>query len=163
MVEEWKDIPGYEGFYEISNHGRVKSLFFGKEKILKPQINIHGYYGVVLCKELKKKRFDIHVLVSMAFLNHKPAGYKLVVDHINEIKIDNRVCNLRLISNRENCRRNRDNYKSKLRGATFDISCNKWIARILIDGKRYFLGRYTTDIEAHLAYQNKLKELEEKC
>ena len=54
-MEKWKDIEGYEGLYQVSNLGRVKSLKFGKEKILKILINSHGYAHVILLKEGKRK------------------------------------------------------------------------------------------------------------
>ena len=47
MIEEWKDIPEYEGLYQVSNLGNVKSLKFGKQKLLKPQINSRGYYQFI--------------------------------------------------------------------------------------------------------------------
>lgn len=158
--EIWKAIPGYETTYHVSNLGRVKSLWFNKERIKRIHLNIHGYYMVQLNKDSKGKSFDVHKLVAMAFLNHVPNKYTLVVDHINEIKTDNRVENLRLITNRENSRRNRTNYVSQYKGVCFDKWNNKWISRILIDGKRYHLGGYKTELEASIAYQNKLKKIE---
>lgn len=158
--EIWKDIPEYEGKYQVSNLGRVKSLWFGKEKIMKLQLNTHGYYSIKLSKDLKKRGYDIHKLVAIAFLNHVPNGYTLVVDHINDIKTDNRVENLQLITNRENSRRNRTNYVSKYKGVCWDKFNNKWISRILINGKRHHLGGYKTELEASIAYQNKLKQIE---
>ena len=57
MTEEWKDIKGYEGFYQISSFGRVKSLYFKKEKILKPHIT-KGFYHWGYCDQ-KKRRGEI--------------------------------------------------------------------------------------------------------
>ena len=61
--EIWKDIKGYEGLYQVSNFGRVKSLKFGKEKILKPLKFTKGYLGVRLYKDLAVKTITIHRLV----------------------------------------------------------------------------------------------------
>lgn len=100
MTEEvWKDIPGYEGLYQVSNLGRVKSLRFNKEKILK-QSFIKGYYDIKLAKNKVGKRFSIHRLVYMTFKGPIPEG--LQVNHINEIKSDNRPENLNLLTPKEN-------------------------------------------------------------
>ena len=71
IQEIWKDIPGYEGLYQVSNFGRVKSFKNKTEKILKLSICSHGYY-VITIRTYKKIR--VHQLVAMAFLNHKPNG-----------------------------------------------------------------------------------------
>lgn len=63
----WKDIVGYEGLYQISNLGNVKSFHLNTERILKSPADSHGYYIVVLCKNKKGKSFKVHQLVAMAF------------------------------------------------------------------------------------------------
>lgn len=105
-IEIWKDIPEYEGLYQASNMGRIKSLeridALGhrlKEKILKPQIN-RRYYKVCLCKQSIKKTYRVHRLVWEAFNGQIPEG--LQVNHINEIKTDNRLSNLNLMTCKEN-------------------------------------------------------------
>ena len=101
-MEEWKDIEGYEGYYQISNMGRVKSLertvWNGRgyqkvpEKILKGMDNGKGYLRVELCKEGKVKTCRIHRLVAMAFIpnpNNLPE-----VNHKDKIRTNNKVENL---------------------------------------------------------------------
>jgi hypothetical protein len=91
MQEEiWKDIPNYEGCYQVSNLARVKSLARrnGKrvvvEKILRTFLTeSRKYISVSLSLNGKLKLFSVHQLVAMAFLNHKPNGNTLVVDHID--------------------------------------------------------------------------------
>lgn len=76
-TEIWKDIAGYEGLYQISNFGNVKSLEkkvinrINKEKKLKMFDNGHGYYQVVLQKNKEKKSFKVHRLVARAFLSNE--------------------------------------------------------------------------------------------
>ena len=69
--EIWKPIKGYEGLYQVSNFGRVKSLKFGKEKILKQSIDKKtGYLHVVLCKNGILKTYYVHRLVAEAFIDN---------------------------------------------------------------------------------------------
>ena len=113
--EKWRDIAGYEGMYQISNLGRVKSLerqmklnlnkdknMIKKEKILKPgKTGIrHNYLGVELLKKSKQKHKYIHRLVAETFIpnpENKPC-----IDHINGRKLDNRANNLRWVTYKEN-------------------------------------------------------------
>lgn len=103
LKEVWKDILGYEGLYQVSNWGRVKSLNYnrtGNERILKPGLGNRGYYFVNLCKNGKQKSVHIHRLVAEAFLCKIPKG--LVVNHLNQNKQDNRLENLEIVTQKEN-------------------------------------------------------------
>jgi hypothetical protein len=171
MEEIWKDIPEYEGLYQVSNLGRVKSLpkewTIGRNgaiqrhsgMILK-QANSNGYLKVGLSKDFKKKQFSIHKLVAMAFLNHKPCGLKLVVDHINDNPFDNRVENLQIVTQRYNCCKTQGRYSSQYKGVSWHKASKKWHSVMLINKKPKFLGLFTDEYEAHLAYQNALKQIE---
>ena len=100
MKEEvWKDVKDYEGLYQVSNLGRVKSLNYrgnGKEGILKGADNGHGYLRVGLYKEGKIKFYAIHKLVATAFLEN-PMGFT-DVNHKDENKQNNRADNLEFCS-----------------------------------------------------------------
>jgi len=110
MEEIWKDIKGYEGYYQISNRGRVKSLARKtkyqnttrelKEKIKSTFISTNGYERVELSKDNSNKKYNIHRLVAEAFIT-KIEG-KEFVNHINGIKTDNGVENLEWCSQSEN-------------------------------------------------------------
>ena len=157
--EEFRSISGYEGLYEVSNFGNVKSLI--NNKILKPCLGSRGYYMVRVYKDNKGNTMSIHVLVAMAFLGHKPDGYKIVVDHIDNNKLNNHVSNLQLISNRENTSKDKKNGTSKYTGVTWYNASNKWLAQIAINSKKKNLGLFETEDEAHEAYQKALKMLNE--
>ena len=162
--EEFRSVPGYEGLYEVSNFGNVKSLGNDKtrkEKILKPVlVGSIGkyYYGLQLFKDGKRKIFKIHVLVAMAFLGHIPDGtHKIVVDHIDNNRLNNHLSNLQLISQRENASKDKKNGTSKYTGVCWDKAKNKWLANITINGIPKHLGYFFSEEEAHEAYQNALK------
>ena len=89
-IEYWRPISGYEG-YEVSNLGRVRSLKFGKIRILKPS-ETKGYFHVALFKDGIRKQFKVHRLVAMAFIPN-PNNFPQI-NHRNEITTDNRVENL---------------------------------------------------------------------
>lgn len=97
MNEIWRDVPGYEGLYQVSNLGNVKSLRRGK--ILKPRKS-KDYLHVVLCKDGKETEFRVNRLVCSVFNGPIPPG--LEVNHINEDKSDNRLSNLNLMTHKEN-------------------------------------------------------------
>ena len=103
MIEIFKDVKGYEGLYQISNVGNVKSLGNDKtkkEKILKPAKNHKGYLFVGLCKQGKQKNHYIHRLVAQAFIDN-PNNLEQI-NHKNEIKTDNRVENLEWCTPKQN-------------------------------------------------------------
>ena len=106
MKEEWRSIEGYEGLYEVSNFGRVKSLAImwqngrvREERILKENLHF-GYAHVTLCKNGTQKQWRVHRLVAIAFIPN-PEN-KPFIDHINTVRNDNRVENLRWVTRQEN-------------------------------------------------------------
>lgn len=110
--EIWKDIKGYEGWYQVSNLGRVKRLkkihcnhgkvnIVDREHILTPTEDKKGYLVVILSNGGKsRKHRKVHRLVANAFIEN--TDNKPQVDHINRVKNDNRVENLRWVTNSEN-------------------------------------------------------------
>ena len=115
--EIWRPIKGFEN-YMVSNLGRVKSLYHGKEKILKP-INNSGYLMVNLYKNGKRKKYLIHRLVAIAFIPN--TDNKTEVDHINTIRTDNRVENLRWVTSKENSNNelSKKNYSKSNKGRKY--------------------------------------------
>lgn len=94
MMEQWKDIPNYEGLYQVSNLGRIKSLYNYKRdntNILVPHLK-RGYLVIGLRKNGIRKWHSIHRLVAMAFIDNK--DNKPQVNHKDENKLNNRVDNL---------------------------------------------------------------------
>jgi hypothetical protein len=168
-IEIFKDIPGYEGLYQVSNFGNVKSLtkrifngvayFNSKERILKPGLDGAGYKQVSLYIDKKPKTINIHKLVAITFLNHVPDKSKIVVDHIDENKLNNRLENLQIITVRENG--SKDKLKNK--GFPVGISWHKrdetFIVSISHNKKSIYLGSFKDKDEASQCYQDALNSI----
>ena len=108
--EVWKPIVGYEGRYEVSNMGRIKSLpkYHRQERIMKPYTNPHhGYVEVHLSKNGKAKPHRVHKLVMEAFTDYRSKGYALYqeIDHIDGDKTNNALSNLQVVTHKENMRK----------------------------------------------------------
>ena len=138
MTEEvWRDVKGYEGLYQVSDQGRVKSLErtfidkigrerYVKERILKPSFNGRGYLFVNLYAGGKPKMHKVHRLVCQSF--HDNPENKLDVNHINENKTDNRACNLEWSTRKENCNHGTRNVRMA-------IAKSRPIAQYTLNGK----------------------------
>lgn len=111
MSELWKSVPGYEGLYEVSDLGRVKSLdrqhlYKGtktrkvKGKFLKLRKDYQGRRYVNLHKNKKTERYFVHKLVALVFIGKRPEGYDIC--HNNGDKQDNRLSNLRYDTKKQN-------------------------------------------------------------
>jgi hypothetical protein len=100
MSEIWKDIKGYEGRYEISNLGNVRSIRLTKSVILKASDRGNGYLAVSLCMNNIKTTKNIHSLIAQAFIPN--ISNKREINHINGIKTDNRIENLEWCTSSEN-------------------------------------------------------------
>jgi hypothetical protein len=159
VSEQWRAIPGYEGIYEVSDQGRIRSQDRRlKGRILKQRVALGRKnrstvptraWQITLCHNRIKKTHLVHRLVMMAFLGLQPDE---LVDHINGDSLDNRLSNLRkctLAQNGYNSKKPKNN-KSGYKGVCFQQ--NKWRASIHVNGKQKFLGYYDTPEEAHAAY-----------
>jgi hypothetical protein len=155
--EIWRDIKGYVGIYQISNLGNVKNT--KTLRILKACINANGYKFVSLYRDGKRKYPRIHRLIALNFIPNYEN--KTCVDHINNIRLDNRLKNLRFVTSQEN-NRNRSIGKrntSTIKGVHFNKACNKWHAQIMFNGKSIHLGYFQNIEDAKEARQIKAKIL----
>jgi hypothetical protein len=111
MEEVWKDVVGYEGLYQVSNIGRIKSvkryansksnkLRSVPEKIIKSKINKHGYECVQLHDDGARKHITVHRVVALAFITNSCG--KPQINHIDGIKTNNSVTNMEWCTNSEN-------------------------------------------------------------
>lgn len=154
-METWEIIDGYEQ-YQVSNKGNVISFYGRKARLLKQIKGSDGYFYVNLYHNRIPKQFKIHQLVAIAFLGHKPCGYKLVVNHVNFIKTDNRVENLQIVTSRENTNQKHLKSSSQYTGVHWRKKNKKWVASIYAENKTIYLGEFTNEIDASNSYQRAL-------
>ena len=147
-MEDWKQITDYLN-YSISNYGNVRNNKTGK--ILKACLNSKGYNCVCLCNN-GKKTFKIHKLVGEAFLEKSEEN--IIIDHIDRNTLNNNVTNLRYVTYQINNRNTtkKKNCSSIYKGVSWYKQDKKWEANINIDRKKIHLGRYNTEDEAGIAY-----------
>jgi hypothetical protein len=159
--EIWKDIQGYDGYYQVSNCGRIKSLsrdvfngigyYLKKEKILKPTMRKDGYQVVGLYIENISKNFLVHKLVATAFVKNLFNKEKVI--HIDFIKHNNKSNNLEWTNLLETACYQMSNQKSSSNfiGVSFRKNRNKWLSTIVINGKLIYIGSFKNQEEAYQA------------
>lgn len=167
--EVWKDVPNYEGHYQVSNMGNVRSIDryvnqlnyrrLIKGKLLSQCLSM-GYPRVGLTKNGKHDKIRVHALVAMAFLGHKQEGYKLVVNHIDNNKQNNNVENLEVVTQRYNASCHKKGYSSKYVGVAWINGNQKWRASIRVDGVLKHIGLYEVEEDARDAYIEYLKTIQ---
>lgn len=169
--EIWKSIPDYEGLYEISSWGNVRSL----DKVMHhyaSKNNLANVKGKVLTHKLSNKyryvdlyinssykRFTVHFLVYAVFCGIIPIGK--IINHKDCNRVNNYYQNLEEVFPRENSTHYHRVNKTNLVGAHYDGSgkrLKRWRSSIICDRKKIGLGSYLTEKEAHEAYLNFLKE-----
>lgn len=122
--EVWKPVVGYEGCYEVSNLGRVRSLgryvrgkngsrIFRIGRVLKQSLNRHGYYTVILCKQSKMKHFRTHRLVLQSFTVSMPCT--IDARHLDGSRTNNQLSNLAWGTRKDNAE-DRDRHGRTYRG-----------------------------------------------
>ncbi|MBM6630328.1 HNH endonuclease [Mammaliicoccus vitulinus] len=132
--EEWKDVVGYEGLYEVSNMGNVRSIKFKEERILKQFVNTNGRLQVGLSKDGKKYNKYPHSLVAESFIGERPEGYD--VCHLDGDYTNNKLTNIRYDTGSEN---QIDFYRQGKKSNTGKLS----IEQVLEIRRLYATGKYT--------------------
>jgi hypothetical protein len=157
--EKWLPIKNYEGLYEISNFGNVKSVERKsknnngykpiKERLLKPCISNTGYYMVSLCKNQKQHTYTIHKLV-MEHFNRCSFDYE-VINHIDHNKLNNNISNLEYVTQKENCIK------------AVEHGCIKTKAVLQFDKNDNLLQKFNSITEAHIKTQVALGDICRCC
>jgi hypothetical protein len=154
--ECWRSISGYIN-YQVSNIGRIRNAKTGRIKAVRQDKD--GYLLVELCQDGTQKGLRIHRLVAQEFLdNHED---KPNVDHIDGVRTNNCVSNLRWASTRENNRnqRKREGKSSRFKGVSWITRDVIWQSGIKHNGKSMNLGRFNHEKDAARAYNEKALEL----
>jgi len=149
--EIWKDVKDYEGLYQISHIGNVKSLRFNK--LLDGHIETVGYK----CYSLTQNGITVikkaHILVAIAFHGHVPCGYKRVINHIDFNKLNNHYLNLEITTQRQNSNRKHLKSSSIYTGVAWAKHTNKWHSIIRVNKKTVHLGYFDNEKEASDYYE----------
>ena len=146
--EIWKDVVGYEGLYQVSDKGRVKSLWFGKEKILKPVKDGRGYLLVNFYKNGDMKMCKIHRLVALTFLTN-PQNLP-EINHRDEDKTNNKVENLEWCDRKYNC--NFGSRNQRIAEKHTNGKDSKPVLQYTLDGKFVKEWKSTRDVQRNLGY-----------
>jgi hypothetical protein len=149
--ENWQEIKGFEGLYKISTLGNVYS--YKMKKQLKPYNHNGKYFLVSLRKNGRTFYRYIHRLIAEHFIPNK--DNLECVDHINNVKTDNRIENLQWVTFSLNNSKDRKNKTSKYTGVSFDKSRCKWVASI----DKLLFKRFDNENDAFIEYSNVLKSL----
>lgn len=161
-IEQWKDIIGYEGLYQVSNLGRVKRLA-GKrvkqERFIVTSNNGLNYLFYNLWKNNKVKKAYVHRLIAEAFIDN-PEN-KRCVDHKDFNPLNNSIDNLQWATQSENVHKQRreKSKKSLCPGVYWCKQTKNWLVKIVKNEKTYFAGRFNLEKEAFEAYSNLAKKL----
>lgn len=115
-MEIWKDVDGFEGVYQISNYGNLRSLDRRvpckngtrkiEGKLLSPMFSPTGYFNKLVVKDGKAHALFIHHLVAKKFIGDRPEGF--VIDHIDGNPRNNHVSNLRYVTQSVNLQKRKD-------------------------------------------------------
>ena len=156
QIEIWKDIEGYEGDYQVSNFGRIKSFKRNKETILSIANNKAGYCVINFTFMKKQKLKLVHRLVAECFLGKSD----LEVNHKDGDKNNNNILNLEFISARDNCihRHKSEKTSSEYAGVYWNKAALKWRAKIYLNGVTKHLGYFYDELDAYNAYLKALKD-----
>lgn len=136
MAERWLPVPGYDGLYEVSDAGRIRSLdrmvcagaatYFRRGRVMKLQPQKSGHLHVTFCRGGVTDQQMVHSVVASAFIGPCPEG--LEVRHLNGVETDNRPGNLEYGTHRQNCIDTYDHGRRKVGSAshlstrTFDLA-----------------------------------------
>lgn len=157
FMEIWKDVVGFEGHYMVSNTGKLKSVKFNKERILKNlEVGPNGYVRIELTINGVVKRKYFHRVIAFAFIDVDPD--RTYVNHKDGNKLNNHIDNLEWVNKRENSCHARILKGKGCESVGVHRYKNRFVSSITFDKKYRIIGRFKTAEEAHQARVNFEKE-----
>jgi len=165
---KWKIIPTFSN-YEISELGELRRKLKYKTKngriyrYYKNNTDNKGYIVNMLTNDAGEyKLVGRHILIALTFKGYKRGVKGLVIDHIDNNKLNNKASNIQIITSRTNSSKDRKNTISGLTGVFIVKQTGKWQARITVNGKRENLGTFDDKYEASKVYQKRKNEVEKE-
>ena len=167
-MENWVTVRGFDD-YEVSDLGGLRKkelrrplksggIGFSREKMMKPNTTTKGYNQVSLMKNKERYCKLLHRIVYESFNDVVDLGTKYSIDNINGDKLDNRLCNLRYITHRENVANYWSNKRS-IPAGVYEAPGGKFIARAKVNGKNKHIGYFDNPTDAHNAYKDYISKL----
>jgi hypothetical protein len=154
ISETWRDIKGYEGYYQVSDLGRVRLIDRSliAAKLISIGIGGRGYQRVNLSKGGISTGIYVHRLVAQAFIANP--NNLCQVNHKDWNKKNNNVSNLEYVAPRENVFHSKLNRKrtSLYAGVCWHRASKKWQTNIIVDKKKHYLGLFETELDAAKAH-----------
>lgn len=156
---QWVEIPDFNGDYYINRAGEILSVKYKKPRIRRPIVTALGYHFIQLTKENENFSFAVHRLIYSTFVGELSESD--IVDHIDGNPSNNSLSNLRKCTFSGNAQNSRGQKgaTSKHKGVHRVKSDGKWEAKIMANRKLIYLGRFTKEEDAALAYNEAAKEL----
>jgi hypothetical protein len=164
-MEKWASIRGYGGWYDVSDHGNIRSWKDGKNgeldepKTLKTMVSSSGYVKVDISHNGIKRRLVMHELVAASFIGDRPNG--MHIDHIDEDKTNNHVSNLEYVTPRANCQRYHENNCGASKAVGVSRKRDKWASSIYANGKLHHIMVSDSEDECSAMYKLAVEHLED--
>ncbi len=165
-MEIWKEIPEYEGYYEVSNYGNIRTMnrFIVNSKGIKSYYvskyrnpSVYDYRIILLSKNGKVKGFKISRLVALLFVSGRNLE-KNIVNHIDGNKLNDYFKNLEWCTSSQNSihsfEKGMSIKKNKVSGIFYEKRRNKWASYLYRNNKNIFIGRFNTQEEAIIKRKN---------
>lgn len=158
--EEWRDVQGYEGHYQVSNLGHVRSIKNGVSRILQLKTNNKGYHCVALCKDGVVKDYKVHRLVGFAFVPGHSSERK-EIDHIDGNPKNNSPSNLRWVTHSENL--SNPLTKAKLRPYKIGVTPGNAKPVLMLDEEGNFIREFPSARQANIYLNGKDTDCVNAC
>jgi hypothetical protein len=148
-MNDFKEIELFGNHLRVYECGDILVKRFNRDEYYEKKCYIRGgYKQLKLSYEKKQKSYKVHRIISYAFLGLDIDNPKIKIDHIDRDRLNNKLSNLRQVTNQQNC------FNRTAKGYSWFKRDNKWSAHIKLDGKKIHLGYFDLEEDARQSYLN---------